>query len=147
MTAIRELIAAELDARLQAIADAMNGEYEREPSGDPTAWPAIGLDDEGQDLTEDEESDVTRYGMDIAVEVYAQGSGGKAVSQQLNALHAAIVAAIMQPGQPVISGLAERIDEGSLKRFTAVLASKARKGFRQKFTIIFTTRRGDPASQ
>lgn len=147
MTAIREQIVAKIDARLQAIADAHNGEYEREPSGAPTVWPAIGLDDEGQDVTEDEEIDVTRYSLDLAVEVYAEGSGGIVVSQQLNELHAEIVAAVMAPGVPAIDGLAERIDEGSLKRFTAVLAEYPRKAFRQKFTIIFTTRRGDPASQ
>lgn len=146
MTAIREQIAAKLDARLQAIADAHGGEYEREPSGDPTGWPAISSDDEGQEPIE-EESDVTRYAMDFAVEVYAEGSGGVAVSQQLNSLHAEIVAAIMAPGTPPLDGLAERIEEGALRRFTAPLASKARKAFRMRFTIIFTTRRGDPATQ
>lgn len=146
MTAIRELIAAELDARLQAIADARGGEYERDPSGDPTVWPAISLDDEGQDPSE-EEADVTRYEMAVSIEVYAQGSSGQVVSQELNELHAEIVAAIMLPGQPPIGGLAERIEEGPLRRFTAAIASKPRKGFRLKFIITFTTRRGDPASQ
>nr|WP_047168894.1 hypothetical protein [Sphingomonas sp. Y57] len=146
MTAIREQIATLLDARLQAIADAHGGEYERDPSGDPTGWPAISLDDEGQDPS-DEESGVTRYAMSVAIEVYSEGSSGMAVSRELNELHAEIVPAIMTPGAPPFGGLVERVEEGQLKRFTAPLASKPRKGFRQRFTIIFTTRRGDPASQ
>ncbi|ARR54558.1 hypothetical protein HY78_14525 [Rhizorhabdus wittichii DC-6] len=144
MTSIREQICAILDARLQAIADDHAGEYERDPAADPIKFPALSLIDNGQRPSE-EESDTTRYAMDIAIEVFAEGSGGLAVSQQLNELHAAIVSAVME--EPPIEGLAEGFEEGVLTRSTATLADQARKGFRQDFIIIFPTRRGDPASQ
>lgn len=144
MTSIREQICAILDARLQAIADEHEGEYERDPSADPIRFPALSLLDNGQRPSE-EESDITRYAMDIAIEVFAEGAGGLAVSQQLNELHAAIVSAVMT--EPPMQGLAEGFEEGVLTRSTATLADEARKGFRQDFIIIFPTRRGDPASQ
>lgn len=144
MTSIRERICAVLDARLQAIALEHGGEYERDPSGDPIRFPALSLLDNGQRPSE-EESDTTRYAMDIAVEAFAEGSGGLEVSQLLNELHAEIVAAVMQ--EPPIDGLAEGFEEGVLTRSTATLADQSRKGFRQDFIIIFPTRRGDPASQ
>lgn len=142
MTSIREQILTVLDERLSAIGGI--GEYERDPSGDPTDWPAVALIDDGDDVSEDQ-SGLTEYAMGISIEAFAIGSGGLAVSRQLNELHAEIVKAVMQ--EPPIGGLAERFEEGALKRFTAELASKPRKGIRKDFTIFFTTRRGDPASQ
>jgi hypothetical protein len=145
MTAVREQIMLQLDARLQAIADANSGEYEREPSGDPTAWPAFSLIDDGHPAPVDGEQDTTRYAMTAIVEVFAEGSSGAAVSAQLNELHAAVVAAVM--ADPLYDGLVETIEEGALKRTTAMLADRPRKGFRQEFTLTFPTRRGNPASQ
>jgi len=144
MTAIREQIAAKVDALLQALANAASGEYERDPSGDPTTFPAFSFTDDGHQVIE-AEAGVTRYALDASIEVYAEGSTGAAVSAALNEHHASVVAAIM--ADPPLDGLAEQITEGDLARFTAMLAGAPRKGFRQKFTIIFPTRRGNPASQ
>ncbi|KKC24855.1 hypothetical protein [Sphingomonas sp. SRS2] len=142
MTAVRERIAAILDQRLQSIPGI--AEYERDPSADPTNFPALSMTDNGDDPLE-EESGITRYAMSLDIECYAEGYHGSEVSAELNEIHAAVVQALMQ--EPPIDGLAERFEEGPLKRYTAQLASKPRKGFKKAFTIIFTTRRGDPASQ
>ena len=142
MTAIREQICAILDARLAAIPGV--AEYERDPSGDPSDFPAISMTDNGQRIVGGE-SGITCYALDLTIEVYAEGSSGAAVSAQLNEFHAAVVSAIMQ--EPPINGLAESFEEGDLVRDTAHLADKPRKGFRQDFTITFPTRRGNPAQQ
>ena len=63
MTAIREQIAAWLDDAISAVEGI--AEYERDPDGDPSIFPAASMTDNGQEPTE-EESGVTRYAMSIA---------------------------------------------------------------------------------
>lgn len=142
MTAIRETILSTLDLRLSQIAGV--AEYERNPSGDPTAFPALSMTDNGQTVV-DGEGSITRYALDLAFEGYVEGNDGATVSAELNELYASLLAAVMQ--EPPIAGLAESFEEGALTISTAFLCEAPRKGFRQDFKITFTTRRGNPAIQ
>jgi hypothetical protein len=144
MTAISEQICLWLDARLAAISGVV--EYERDPSGDPTDFPSVSLTYEGH-VTEEAEAGTTRYVADFTIEAYLEGSSGAGVSAQMNDLHVGVVAAVVDPGNPPVGGLAERVEEGDLVRATAHFASIPRKGFRQQFKIQFSTQRGNPAAQ
>jgi hypothetical protein len=142
---IRELVSQWLD---EAIGD-LDGvaEYERDPDADPTQFPAASMTDNGHPDPDYGDSGITHYDMDVDVELFVKGAEGITVSREVNNFHAALVKAVMRPGEPPIGGLAEEIHEGPLRRFTALLASKPRRGFRQKFLIRFPTKRGDPAQQ
>ncbi len=144
MTAIRTLICRWLDGRIGALP--MVAEYVRDPAGDPTQFAHVSVTDNGH-RTIDTESGATHYALDLSVEGYVEGSSGPEVSDELNELHAAVITAIMDPGNPPIDGLAETIVEGDLTRSTAFLAEASRMGFRQEMTITFSTRRGNPAAQ
>jgi hypothetical protein len=142
VTAIREQILAILDTRLAALPGL--AEYERMASGDPAAFPALILNDNGQSIRETE-AGATRYALDLMIEGYVEGGTGASASAALNELHAAVVAAVMS--EPPIGGLAEVIEEGALRVDVATLGGARRLGFALDLTIQFATRRGDPASQ
>lgn len=140
MTAIREQILGLVDQRLAPLAE----EYERNPSDDPTRFPALAANDGGHRIVETE-AGATRYALDLTVEGYVEGGTGAQASAALNELYAAVVATMMT--EPPLGGLAETIEEGDLRVATATLASDRRLGFTLEFTITFPTRRGDASSQ
>ncbi|MCZ4340577.1 hypothetical protein O4H52_03090 [Sphingomonadaceae bacterium G21617-S1] len=142
---IRERVAQWLDEVIEGMP--FVAEYERDPDSDPTQFPAASMTDNGHGDPDDGDGGITHYDMDVDVEIFVKGSEGRSVSTELNNYHASLVKAVMRPGEPPIGGLAEEIHEGALRRFTAMLAAEPRRGFRQKFTIRFPTKRGDPAQQ
>ena len=139
MTSCREQLFAILDERLAAIAGV--AEYEREPSGDPNAFPALVLYDGGQ-MQSDGEVGNSQQMLTVTVQGYAEGGAGAAAHGAMNDLHAAVVAALMT--EPPLDGLVETIEDRGLRVSVAVLASKRRFGFAQDFEIQFATVRGDP---
>ncbi|MEA3390026.1 MAG: hypothetical protein U9R64_12250 [Pseudomonadota bacterium] len=135
---VRETIFAAIET---ALATTGAAEIERMPSGDPMSFPALHIMDDGQGQLEGE-AGATRYGMAISIEGYVEGAGGTAMHSAINALHAAMVTAVVGliPGTPEI----EDIEEGDLRVAVAPLASKRRLAFSQDFSITFATRRGQP---
>lgn len=113
------------------------------PSGDPVGFPALHVFDAGQSLIDTEPS-VSRYELNLTVEGYIQTASGDDAVGKLNELYAATVRALLADDLP-LGGLAETIDEGDMRVFTATLADKPRLGFGLDFTITFPTRREDPA--
>ena len=140
MTAVRELIFAEIERRLRAIPGV--AEVERMPSGDPAAFPALHIYDDGQKPGEGE-AGVTQYAMPIVIDAFVEQAGGAAAHAAMNELHAAVVAALIT--DPPLGGLAETIDDGEMIVRVANLASSRRMGFALDIVIGFPTRRGDPA--
>lgn len=141
MTALRELVFAEIGARLAAIGGV--AEVERMPSGDPMDFPALHIFDSGSAPNGEGEPAITRHELPVTIEGYLEQAGGAAAHTALNGLYARVVS-VMMP-EPPLGGLAETIDEGALRVVVAPLASKPRLGFSLDFIITFPTRRDDPA--
>lgn len=139
MTAVRNLIFAEIMERLTSIGDA--AETELMPSSDPVSFPARHVFDGGQSLGETE-AGVTRYALAVTIEGYLEQAGGADAHEAINELYAATVGALLP--DPPLGGLAETIDEGDLRITVAPLASMSRLGFALDLEITFPTRRGHP---
>jgi hypothetical protein len=137
-------IFAVLDTRLQAVTGLQ--EYERMPTGDPAAFPALHLFDGGDEPTE-QESDATRLTLAITVEGYVEGFAGAAAHDAMTDLHAKAVAALCFDASSNLGGLVENIEISGQRRVdTPQLGEVRRLAFAQDFTIIFATARGDPAT-
>lgn len=135
---VRDRILAAIEAALAGTAE----EIEIEPLGDPSAFPALGLFDNGDQLLE-REAMLTRWSMSIMIEGFVAGATGKAPTRARNALDAAVVAAIMVDEQ--LGGLVELIEPGDRRNSTATLASTRRLAFTRDFDIQFTAQRNNPA--
>src|SRR5437868_61641 len=130
-----EAIFDELDARLAPLI-LPGGSYERQPSGDPDAYPALGLYDRGDAPTADQETGATRLELTVTVECFAEGSGGKATHVALIDLHARVVKALCGDEGANLGGLVELIEPtGDRRSDIAELAKKRRLGFEQDFLI------------
>lgn len=136
MSGERESIFAAIASRL-ALARP-DAEVEREPSGDPTHFPAFGVIDGGHAPTEFEAC-TTRYRLTVTIEGYVEGSGGAAAHAAMNALYDDAKAALI--AEPPLGGLVESIDEGAMRVTSAPLASRRRIGFEFDLDIIFSTDR------
>lgn len=139
MTAVRYQIALEAKARMETLGAA---EVELMPSADPVEFDAIHLFDDGQGIG-DAQAMTTQYDMRLRIECYFEQAGQGAAYLALNDRYAQVVAAMM--AEPPMGGLAETIEEGSLRIGVASLASKPRLYFAVDFDISFATRRMDPA--
>lgn len=139
MTAVRETIWLAIDDTMTADV----AEYQRMPSGDPKSFPARHGLDSGQS-TVDREAQNSRYSMDVTIDGYVQGQGGAATHAALNELHADTVRRMMALID-VVPGI-ETIEEGDMRPGVAALAAIRSMAFSQDFTVIFTTRRGDPST-
>jgi hypothetical protein len=136
------LIFAEIDRRLGALASVH--EYERMPSGDPAAYPALHVYDNGDEPIE-AETDTSRLQLAITVEGYVEGEGGATTHDEMIELHSATVAALCAD-DGALGGLVELIEIAGQRRVQlAPLAETRRIAFAQDFTIQFATVRGDPA--
>jgi hypothetical protein len=91
VTAIRELIFAEIESRLTAIDDV--AEVERMPSGDPAKFPALHIFDAPQDPI-DGEPQASRYGLTAIIEGYVSGGSGAIAHAALNDLYSRVVTAL-----------------------------------------------------
>lgn len=139
MTSAREAIFAKIEQLLTALPSV--AEVERMPSGDPDKFPALHIWDEGQ-RPEQSEAGVTEYGMTFNIDGYVEAAGGSAAHMALNALHSAMVQALVT--EPPIGGLVDEITEGVMNVSIAPLASKRRLAFTAEFTVNFPTARGNP---
>lgn len=144
-TALSQIFAA-IDARLSAIAGL--GSYEREPSGDPDAFPALETVDGGDDHSQEgSEAGTERFALTITVRGYVEGASGPAAHDAMTALHAAAVKALCGDPGFNLGGLVESIARsGNRRPDVAELASQRRLGFAQDFTVNYATPRGDPAT-
>ena len=135
---LRDQILAAIVAALGDLAP----EVEIEPMGDPSIYPSLGISDRGHSVLE-RDAVATRREMQLSIEGYVEGGGGEAPTAERNALHAAIVGALLI--DETLAELVELIDDGDLQMWTATLASERRLGFAQDFAIQFTTSRTNPA--
>lgn len=140
MTALREQIWAGLEAALQAGTGA--AEIERMPSGDPGRFPALHLHDDGHAPEPETEAFASRYRMAGTIEGFVEGAGGAATHAQLNALYAAMLAAIIAFADS--SAFIETIDEGAMRVAVAKLGSTRRLAFSHDFELTYVTPRGAP---
>lgn len=139
MTAIREQIFAAMEASLVAIPGVQ--EVERMPSGDPAAFNALHLFDNG-DEPDEGEAGTHRFVMRVGIDGYVSGSGGAAAHAAANQLYAAVVEALFV--EPVLGGLASEIDIDSLQVLVAERANARRVAFSLDLSIHYATRRGSP---
>lgn len=142
MTAHRLAIVEEIEARLLALPSV--AEVQINAAGDPSRFPALFIDDSGHVPDEMTEPGVTRYSMNLAIEGYVQGGGGKQAYADLNALYLDVVAALLP--EPPLDGLAEEIDEGPMRIATAILAKETRMGFSMDLKIAFVADRTSPVA-
>lgn len=139
MTSARGQIFAEIIARMTALPAVAS--VELMPPGDPDAYPAIKIFDDGQQIAE-VEAGATRYALSVAIEGHVQGGVGDATHAALNDLHAAVIAALLS--EPPLGGLAETVEEGGMRVQLIELADERSLAFAQDLTITFATPRGDP---
>lgn len=140
MTARRELIFAEIEARLAAIASPALGEVERMPSGDPSKFPALFIFDQGDDpAIEQDETDTEAFELSIGIDGFVNGDAPHTAA---HALYAAVKRALMT--QPPLGGLADEIRQGRLDMAIAERAKDHRLGFGVEFKITYRTRFGEP---
>lgn len=138
MTAIREQIFAEVDARLSALAGV--AEYQRMPSGDPSRFPALFAFDQGdQAAPEEEETDAMAFVMSLGIDGFVKGDAPHTAA---NALYAAVIEALFP--QPVLGGLATEIRIVRLDMAVAERSRDHRLGFALELAIHYHTRFGEP---
>jgi hypothetical protein len=146
MSTALSLIFAAVDARLEAVTGLQS--YEREPSGDPDAFPAIEVNDLGDDeADEGEETGTARRTLSISVTGFVEGLSGSAAHDALTNLHSDAVKALCGDPGYNLGGLVEKVVRVGRRRVAvAELASSRRLGFAQDFDITYATPRGDPAA-
>ena len=112
------------------------------PPGDPNKFPALHVDDEGEDiLAQDWFS--TRANLTLSVTGYVKGSGSD-THKEARKLDAAVVTALM--ANPTVGGLATMIDLGSLLIEPVQLASDRTVSFRRTFSVNFSFKTTDPTA-
>ena len=140
MTAVRERIFAEVEARLNAITSPVVSEVRRMPQGDPTRLPALFIFDQGDEANiEAEETDTMAFIMSLGIDGFVRGDAPHSAA---NALYAAVIEALFP--QPVLGGLATEIRIVRLDMAFAERASDHRLGFGLELAIHYHTRFGEP---
>jgi len=139
MTAVRETIIAEFFSRLQGVAGVAI--CRRMPSSEPSQFPALDLDDRGQQKLE-QDATHSRFALTLAIEGRVQGSGGEAAHQTLITLYADTVRAILADDR--LGGLVETIEEQDTSIEISALANKATLAFTLVFELTFSNRSHNP---
>lgn len=142
MTAKRLAIFDLVEARATALPGV--AEVLRLASGDPSRFPAVFIEDNGQQADSESEPGVTRYDLSLTFEGYVEGDGGAEAHAALNALYMQIVG--MMLSEDMLDGLAEEISEGDLRIAPAALSSATRLGFALDFNVRFVADRTAPAA-
>ena len=140
MTARRELMIAEVLARLQTVPNVAI--VLREPNAQPSTMPALTLDDRGQQVLETGAIH-NLFAMSLVIGGYVAGIG-TVPAATLNALYADVVRAIFGDGAQ-LGGLAELVTEADLQRDIAATDQKFTTLFELVITIQFRARTTDPA--
>lgn len=140
MTAVRERIFAEIEARLGAIASPAVAEVRRMPGGDPTRFPALFIFDQGDRIAEDEEeTDTMAFVLSVGIDGFVTGDAPHTAA---HALYAAVIEALFP--QPVLDGLATEIRIVQLDMAVAERAKDHRLGFGLELALHYHTRFGEP---
>ncbi len=145
---VLEGIFAVIDARLLAIVQADDGSYERIPSADPDAFPALETYDHGDEPDDVQETGSSRSRLEITVAGLVEGASGAEAHNAMIDLHAKVVKALCGDAGNNLSDTpgVELIEVTGRRRVdVAELASVRRLGFEQDFLIQFSTVRGDPS--
>lgn len=138
MTAKREAIFAALETVLGTIPGIAS--VERMAPGEPSEFPAIMIEDVGQQRIPGEVGS-SRYALQAVVEAYVVGEVN--AHGQLNEIYVEVVKAIT--AEPPLGGLVDEINEGGLRVAVATLASKRRLGFALDIEIEFSADRENPS--
>lgn len=133
----REAIFAEVETRLRSLPSAL--EVERMASGDPSSYPALNIEDGGQNADNETEGGATRYDLTIAIEGYVSGGGGAEAHAAANALYGDVKKVLLS--EPPLGGLAEEINEGGARFAVAILSNERRIGFVAEFIVRFVAPR------
>ncbi|WP_156680065.1 hypothetical protein [Sphingomonas profundi] len=142
MTAARSQILAAIVARLAGVSGMSADRVELMPSGDPDAFPALGVHDHGQ-RNVDGEAGSTTYELQVTVDGFVEGDGAR---EAIGELYVGVVAALVtEPPLDELAGGVSLIDEGDTRVDVAELASTGRIAFATDFAIQFATPRGDPS--
>lgn len=142
MTAKRLAIFDLVETRARALAGV--AEVLRLATGDPSRFPALFLEDNGQQADSETEPGVTRYSLGLTIEGYVEGDGGAEAHAALNSLYMQVVA--MMLAADLLGGLAEEVTEGDLRIASASLTSAMRLGFALDFNVQFVADRAAPAA-
>lgn len=142
MTALRLAIVEEIETRLRAISGV--AEVQINAAGDPTRFPALFIDDAGHVPDEGTEPQSTRYDMNLTIEGYAEGGGGRDAYAEINQLYVDVVATLLS--EPPLDGLAEEVNEGPMRIATAILSKERRLGFSMDLKISFVADRAFPVA-
>lgn len=118
------------------------GELEFAPAGDPNAFPALHVDDEGEDI-QSQDWLTTRATLTLSVTGYVQGNGA-ATHRAARILDATIVAALM--ADQSLGGKATLIDLGSLLIEPVQLSKVRTVSFRRVFSVSFSFKTTDPTT-
>lgn len=137
--AVREAIIADVATRLAAIPGV--SEVQRMPSGDPAAFPALHLFDDG-DRPDYAEAGTSAWIMTLGVDGYVRGGDGAAAHAALNSLYADVIETLLE--EPVLGGLATEIDVSGFRPTVAERANARRLAFSMDLSIHYATARGRP---
>lgn len=113
-------------------------------SGDPTAFPALFIEDNGQEADTESEPGATRYQLGLTIEGYVKGGDGPAALSDLNDLYVFTVQKLLTDS--ALAALVETIDEGSMRVSTATMSSQRRLGFALDILIGFVANRTSPTA-
>jgi hypothetical protein len=141
MIALLEQIHAEFEARLNNVS--LVAQVASSPSGDPSRFPALNLDDVKLTPDENQEPGVTYYEYRLSVEGNVKGGDGPSARGERNALYLSVVQAVMIDLD--MGGLVESVEEGETRFGVAQLASSRHLSFVTEFIVRFPGNRGDPA--
>lgn len=139
--AVREQIFQAIDGLLAVLPVLAGGEYERMPSGEVAAFPALHVFDEGDDETVGE-AGTSRWALQLGVDGYVAGDGGAEAHAALNALYADVIETLF--AEPLLGGLIEEIEASRLRTSVVERASRRRLSFSLDLVIHYATRRGSP---
>ena len=138
---VRQQIVAEVATRLAALPGI--AEVQIMPPGDPAAFPALHVYDDGDRPAESEgEAGTCAWIMTLGLDGYVKGGAGVEAHAALNALYADAVEVLLT--EPVLGGLAQEIDVSAFRPTVTERANARRLAFSMDLSIHYATARGRP---
>lgn len=134
----RQLVLNWLANQLQGVVGS-DGEFDLNPSGEPSRFPAIFIEESDQDADDATEPGATRYVLSFGIEGYVAGGGSLAATADRSALYAAALAACVD--ETAWPDCIEEVHEGGMRLATATLAEKRRLGFNLTIAVHFVVSR------